>query len=174
MSWGSLPDWLNLIVLAGLAIITWWYARSTREMTQVMQATYEMQATPQLAVYLGKVEQKDISSSWQKLAFELSLVNAGNYLLTVDRVTLIYEVPTEYRGATPLRLAEPIEALVTTDPTLPLDLIPSPEVRRPLRCETNITKDAQNLRFRIEYKDFRGHSYHREISSRHVILLPRS
>ncbi len=156
MGWGSLPDWLNLIVLAGLALITWWYARSTREMAQTMKETHEMQAAPQLGIELARLKLKTISADWRTLSFELGLVNAGNYLLTIERVTLMREVPPEKIKFRRLR-----ETPVTTNPALPLDLTP-PGPRKVFECETNITKDAQNLRLRIEYKDFRGRSYYRE------------
>lgn len=160
MDWGSLPDWLNLLVLLALALITWWYARSTREMARTMKETYEMQLIPQLGIYIGEFKQEEVSPNWQKLSFALTLVNAGSYLLTAERVNLVQEIPYTRMGQ--VELTQPQEIVVTTSPMLPWDLIPSPELKRVFQCETNTVKDARNLRVRVYYKDFRGRSYSQE------------
>lgn len=160
MNWGSLPDWLNLLVLLALALITWWYARSTREMARTMKETYEMQLAPQLGIYVGEFKQERVGPDWQKLSFALTLINAGNYLLTAERVHLVQEVP--YSRVGQVEITDRMETRVTTNPMLPWDLIPSPDLKRVFQCETSIVKNARNLCVRVYYKDFRGRTYFRD------------
>lgn len=160
MDWATLPDWLSLLMLFALALITWWYARSTHEMARTMKETYEMQLVPQLVIHIGEFEQHGVGPTWQKLSFALTLINAGNYLLTVERVLLVQEVP--YTRVGQVEVTDRVETLVTTNPTLPWDLIPSPELKRVFQCETTFVKNARHLRIRVQYKDLRGRSYSRD------------
>lgn len=160
MDWGSLPHWLNLLVLLALALITWWYARSTREMARTMKETYEMQLVPQLGIHIGEVTWTDVGPNWQKLSFALTLINAGNYLLTAERVFLVQEVP--YTRVGHIEVTDRVESLVTANPALPCDLIPSPELKRVFQCETTFTKSVRHLRIKVQYKDLRGRSYSRD------------
>jgi hypothetical protein len=147
--YGNLPDWINLVVLIGLAVITWWYAYSTREMARIMKETYEAETTPQLVPEDKNLTQKALTKDKQKIKirFDLVLTNAGKYLLTVHSVAILADV--KQRGDySDIAWSQPVPLAQNRNYSL--------------SCETTIPQIAENLRVRIDFEDFRGRFHSKE------------
>jgi hypothetical protein len=145
----NLPSWLNLLVLLGLAIITRWYAYSTREMARIMKETYETETAPQLACTVKDLATKISKKGKKKISFTLVVENAGKYLLTIHTVAILADIK-RHGDFSDIALSQAVPLAPNKDHSLP--------------CETIVPGLSANLRVRIDYQDFKGRSHSKELS----------
>jgi hypothetical protein len=148
----NLPSWLNLLAMLGLVIITWWYARSTRDMARVMKATYETETTPQLGCSISNVRRTP-QPPYLEVSFELRFINAGRYLINVKAVSVVGEA---MRGSASTSLNRPLEVEA-------IFIAPNRDYFVPHEAtKLTIRDDALNLRLKVDFEDFKGRVHSRE------------
>lgn len=146
--WAILPTWLSLLVLLVLAIITWWYARSTSDMARIMKETYEAETSPQLGCAIANVMRTLRLPTQMDISFELKFTNAGKYALGIKSIQLVGEVQTQ-------KLNYPILLPAGT-------VLLAPNKDYPVSWNVTVPDKVQNLKIKVDFDDFKGRSHSKE------------